>query len=67
MSQPSFLLLNFTHISYHPAGKQYWLNIGPISTYRVQIGQHYNIGPMLVRYCGATVAVSQYWPMLAQY
>ena len=40
-----------------PAGKQYWRNIGPISTYWVNIGQYYNIGPMLVRYCGANVTV----------
>jgi len=54
---------------YTPAGKQCWRNIGPISTYWVHIGQYYNIGPMLVRYCGAnvTVSVSQYWPILARY
>jgi len=33
-----------------PACKQYWRNIGPISTYWVHIGQYYNIGPMLVQY-----------------
>jgi len=26
-----------------PACKQYWRNIGPISTYWVHIGQYYNI------------------------
>jgi len=42
---------------------QYWPNIDNW----VHIGQYYSIGPMLVRYCGTNVTVSQYWPILARY
>jgi len=51
----------FHHSHHHHKHSLLANNIGAISTYWVHIGQYYNIGPMLVRYCGANVTVSQYW------
>ena len=47
--------MNLQRFSAHPLETE-----KAAATYWVQIGQHYNIGPMLVRYCGANVTVSQY-------
>ena len=60
---PSRRQLPQRHANLYPCWQTilYWRNIGPISTYWVHIGQYYNTGQMLVRYCGANVTVSQYW------